>query len=145
MIARKHLVGTATAVLATASLAAGVGLAVGSDSSPTPGTIHVDRQVTDQDVHPGTAAVLSAFSAFVHPSADAVATKAEQAVLRNALGADAETDYGAIGQADFSQARRSARGSSRPATRCASSSRIPATGSRRPARRWPRSRRAAAC
>jgi hypothetical protein len=105
MISRRFLVGSAVSVLATASLAGGVGLAVGSDSAPALAPIHVDRQVTNQEVHQANAAVLSAFSTFAHPSGDSAATPAEQATLRNALGSDAGTEYGAIGHADFSMAR----------------------------------------
>jgi hypothetical protein len=105
MITRKYLVGSSVAALTAVSLALGVGLAVGSDTAPDSGQRHTDRRVTNQEVHPATAAVTAAFSAFSHPSADSVTTAAEQAELRNELGAASGTDYGAIGNADFSMAK----------------------------------------
>jgi hypothetical protein len=96
--------GLALAALTTASLAGGVGLAVGSAGSTSgPGPIRVDRQVTHQEVHAPGAAAKSALAGFA-PSGTA-ATPAQQATLRNALGADANADFGAIGNADFSLAR----------------------------------------
>jgi hypothetical protein len=104
MISRKHLAGT-TAVLAAVSLAAGVGLASGSNGASPPDLVQANRQVTNEDVHPGSSSVLAAFSTFSRPAADSVATPSQQTELRNALGADAGADFGAIGHADYSMAR----------------------------------------
>lgn len=104
MISRKHLAGT-TAVLAAMSLAVGVGLASGSNSASPPDLAPANRQVTNEDVHPGSASVIAAFSTFSKPAAGSGATAAQQTEFRNALGADAGTDFGAIGHADFSMAR----------------------------------------
>jgi hypothetical protein len=88
MISRKYLIGSGVATLTTASLALGVGLAVGSGDAPDTTPIRVDRQVTNQVAHPATAAVKTAFSALSRPAADSATTAAEQAKLRNQLGAE---------------------------------------------------------
>lgn len=105
MIPRKYLVASGLAAVTTASLALGVGFATGSGSAPASGTIQVDREVTNQEVHRATVAVTAAFSAFSRSSGDAIMTPAEQAKLRNQFGAASGTDHGAIGHADFSMAK----------------------------------------
>jgi hypothetical protein len=113
---RRYLAGPIVATLAVGSLAVGVALANGSDSNTDDVSTNVARKVVDQEVHPAAAAVVASFSAFAQPSSESSATPAQQAALRNALGAGPDADYGAIGNADFSMAKAvPVQGSSQPA------------------------------